>query len=740
MVLPISYDASDGDATDDDAIVREAYERYQACKEWQGAQDDKAREDIKFANGDPLNGWQWPQEIVDRRTSEGDDLPCLTINVVRVHNDLIINAMSKNSYGIKIRPTGGSASYESAKVMQSLINRIQNVSQFSSQRRKVAEHQVDGGIGYMLISTAWAYRSFNQEIYLRAAQDPTAIMLDPWIKNPDGSDAKFGFEFERMSRKAFNRKYPDWKGKVAQAALNTEFAEWLNDKEITVCKYWRKNTKKDLLIGYTTDDGDEKIKLRSEIKEEAGKELFDKLMDDIKNGVIDGRTREVELDDVQWFLIAGSQVIDKDKWAGKYVPICRCPGREIVIDGTLDRKGHTRPLINAQHMLNYNASVSVEAAATAPKAQWLGSARAFDGMEQWKDANIKRYSALTYNDVDEEAPVELQKIDPPTRIEPAQPSPAFLQGMQDAERQIMMISGQFQAQMGENDTQSAASGKAIGERQQQGDTATYHFPEHQSDMLRFIGVQLLDLIPKIYDTGRALQVEDAQGERRWLQIDPTMDDALEVLHDERDEEEAIRLAFNPAIGEYECVSDPGPSYATQRQEAWNAFSLIMQQNQWVASCAADLLFKVGDFPGAEELAERLKKEIKAQKAYLFDDTKEPQLMLAQQQLQRLNALNAELMQKLAMKEITLKGKSELRDVEASNAETKRLQVIVDALAKVALTPRQRAEMEHEVAMHSRDHISGIITAANQTELDMQKDAASSENLPNGQDTGVQNGQ
>jgi hypothetical protein len=84
--------------------------------------------------------------------------------------------------------------------------------------------------------------------------------------------------------------------------------------------------------------------------------------------------------------------------------------------------------------------------------------------------------------------------------------------MQTAERQQMMISGQFQAQMGENDTQSAASGKAIGERQQQGETATYHFVEHMSDMERAIGVQLLDLYPKIYDTERALHVMGDDGE------------------------------------------------------------------------------------------------------------------------------------------------------------------------------------------------------------------------------------
>jgi len=336
---------------------------------------------------------------------------------------------------------------------------------------------------------------------------------------------------------------------------------------------------------------------------------------------------------------------------------------------------------------------------------------------------------LAYNGIDDEAPVELQKIEAPQRLDPPRANPAALQGMQDAERQMMMISGQFEAQMGENDTQSAASGKAIGERKEQGDTATYHFPEHMSDMKRFIGVQILDLIPKIYDTKRTLAIMDERQEKRWIMIDPTLPSATQDLEHENEDEEAIKLAFNPSVGEYECVSDPGPSYATQRQEAWSAFSLIMQQNQWVASCAADLLFKVGDFPGAEELMERLQKEIKAMKPYLFDDGKDPQTAQAQQQLQRLTALNTELMQKLAMKDIALKGKDEKRDIDSANSETNRLKVMIEALARLTLTPQQKAQMEHEIGMQSHDHIAGMIADANQNELDIQKDAAAAANEP-----------
>src|SRR6185437_1876665 len=223
------------------------------------------------------------------------------------------------------------------------------------------------------------------------------------------------------------------------------------------------------------------------------------------------------------------------------IPICRCVGRELVIENTLDRKGLTRPQIDPNRMLNYAASVSVQVAALAPKSQWVGPARAFEGQEQWKDLNIKTYGALMYNDFDEEAPEGGQTIAPPQRVDPPQVSPASVQGMRVAERWGMMVTGQFQAQMGENDTQSAASGKAIGQRKAQGDTATYHFPEHMMDMYRYIGVQLLDLYPKIYDTKRALHVIGDDGEKSWLMIDPSQSDAVEESKKIIEDEEAAEV-------------------------------------------------------------------------------------------------------------------------------------------------------------------------------------------------------
>lgn len=724
------YNASGSDdkpARKDDDIVKEANERWHACKDWQGTADERIREDIKFSHGDARNAWQWPDKIYASRTGNGSDLPCLTINKTRSHNDIIINGMSKNGTGIKIRPVAGGASYKSAQVYQSLIRRIENISAWPSQKRRVAEHQVDGGIGYIVIDTRFvSNRSRNQDIYLKAARDPTAVYLDPWIEEPDGSDADFGFIFERMSRKEFNRKYPKWKDKVGRAPLESMEA-WLSDREIMLCRYYRKQQIPDTYVWYReTENSDDVEKLASEIKEESGQAIYDALMEEIKEGRINGGTRDVFDDKVEWFLIAGDTIIDRGDWAGKYIPICRCIGREIVVDGTLDRKGHTRPLIDSQRMLNYSNSCSVESVASQTKAKWLASARAIEGQEQWKEHNVKNFAVMVYNDVDDEAPEGLQEVKPPIPIEPPKPHPGWLQVGVDAERHMMMVSGQFEAQLGEQDNQSAISGKAINERKEQGDTATYHFPEHMGDMERFIGVQLLDLIPKIYDTKRTLHVLDDAGEKHWIMIDPDQAEAVRELKDIKQDEEAVKVALNPGVGEYECISDPGPDYATQRQEAWNAITQILTANKELVAVIGDLLFRFGDFPGAEEIMQRLQKEIKATKGYLFDDNLDPQVAALTQQNQNLLALNSELMTKLADEKLKVRGRDERRDIEAHRAETDRIKALVDFIVKTALTPQQQAQMEHEIETQSRQHVFETIQQANQADIETQNEPAEAE--------------
>src|SRR5665811_737104 len=105
----------------------------------------------------------------------------------------------------------------------------------------------------------------------------------------------------------------------------------------------------------------------------------------------------------------------------------------------MDRKGHTRALIDAQRMYNYWSSAAVEQVALQGKSPYIAPARAVENFEDyWKSANTKNFAFLPYNDMDDAG----NPIARPERSQPPQMAQAYIEGMNIAKEDMMMVSGQ----------------------------------------------------------------------------------------------------------------------------------------------------------------------------------------------------------------------------------------------------------------------------------------------------------
>src|SRR6185312_13463018 len=319
---------------------------------------------------------------------------------------------------------------------------------------------------------------------------------------------------------------------------------------------------------------------------------------------------------LEWYKIAGNQIIDRRSIAtnnplkGRYIPIVRVVGIERIIDGKLERKGFVRAVKDAQRMYNFNASQSVESISLQTKTPWVGPAAAFEGNEAaWNNANTQNAAYLTYRHQDQEG----NPLPAPQRLEPPKSSEGFLQGMQIADNQMSMVGGQENSQLGKEGQEK--SGKAIQQRQRQGDLATYLFINNLALAIRYAGRIIIDLVPHIYDTKRVIQILGKDGTQSKVTVDPQADDA----YSEITESDIVNVLFNPTVGKYEVESDIGPAYATQRQEAYNAFVQIVTGAPALIDEIGDLMFRSADFPLADKIAERLRRKIQANAPYLLED-------------------------------------------------------------------------------------------------------------------------
>jgi len=220
------------------------------------------------------------------------------------------------------------------------------------------------------------------------------------------------------------------------------------------------------------------------------------------------------------------------------------------------------------------------------------------------------------------------------------------------------------------------SGRAILAREKQGDTGTYHYVDNLARAVRHVTRQIVDMIPKIYDTQRIARIIGMDGATDMASIDPTQQEPVKKIVDETGV--VLKKIYNPGIGKYDVCVTTGPSYMTKRQEAMDAMSQILQGSPQLWAVAGDLFVKNMDWPGADELAARLKKTIDPK--LLEDGDKSPELQAAEQQMQ---AMGQELDQLHQMLQNVSKS-MEMRDIEikefdsqvkAYQAETQRISAV-----------------------------------------------------------------
>lgn len=643
-----------------DKIVQEAKDRFKRCQAWEGGTRKRFVEDRKFANADSDNGWQWDEGIRDARNL--DNRPCLTINKTRQHNLQIINDAKKNKPEIRLRPVGDGASYQSAQVFQSIARHIEYISNAQTVYDRATLFAVEGGIGYWRVITDYAdNESLDQEIFLRAIRDPLSVYLDPDIREADGSDARFGFVFDDLSHDEFKAKFPQFKEVIPKTALG-DGNDWLNADHIRVAEYFYKSDKPDTLVSWVDAASGERQTAKAS---KLGPVVTAQLLADPET-----RSRELVECSIEWCTIVGDQIVDKKAWPGKYIPIVRVIGEETIIEGKLDRKGHTRAMKDPQRQYNYWTSSAAEFVALQGKSPYVAPARAIEGFEDnWANANTETRAFLPYNDIDEQG----QEVRRPERAQPPAMAPAYMQGMQIARQELMESSGQYQAEMGAPSNER--SGVAIEARQRQGDTATYHYIDNLAIAIRFTGRILIDLIPKIYDTERVVQLLASDGsvndDAPPVTIDPKAKQALTEQQDQQGK--VVARIFNPNVGRYDVDADIGPDFATRRQETFSALMQLVKEDSAILPVVGDILFRAADFAMADEIATRMRNMVPEQA--LGGPSVQTQQM--QQQLQQAHGQLAQLAGNLQKAVEALADEKRKSGVDAYNAETKRLAVGVD---------------------------------------------------------------
>jgi hypothetical protein len=579
-------------------------------------------DDLKFYAGSPDNHWQWPADVLATRGAvQGQTInarPCLTINKLPQHVRQVTNDQRQNRPGAKVIPVDDNADVEVADIFNGMIRHIEYISDADVAYDTACENQVAYGEGYIRLLTEYCEdNTFDQDIKIGRIRNSFSVYMDPTIQDPTGADAKYCFITEDITKEEFERMYPDASPITTLQSLGVgdqSISNWLNEDTIRVADYYYIDYDRATLNLYpgnqTAFVGTPEDK---ELKAFYGKPL---------------KSRESDRPKVRYCKINGYEILEQRDWAGKYIPVIRIVGNEFEVDGRLYVSGLVRNAKDAQRMYNYWVSQEAEMLALAPKAPFIGYGGQFEGYEnQWKTANTTNWPYLEVNPDVTDGQGAILPL--PQRAQPPMASSGLLQAKAGASEDIKSTTGQYNASLGMGSNER--SGRAILARQREGDVGTYHYGDNLARGVKHIARQLIDLIPKIYDTQRIARVIGEDGETKMVKINPDQPQPVNKIVDQQGI--VIEKIYNPSIGKYDVVATTGPGYATKRQEALEAMAQLLQGNPQLWAVAGDLFIKNMDWPGAQEMSKRFAKTIDPK--FLGDGDEDPALQAAQQQIQAM---------------------------------------------------------------------------------------------------------
>jgi hypothetical protein len=702
QVRDLDDDSVTPEVDPDKELLTTAKQRFKRCDLWEAIARKRWLEDYKFYNADAYNMYQWPDTARNARGfGTSDERPCLTVNKSAKHCDMVINDALQNKTQIRIKPVGNEATFEAAEVMEGIVRHIEYISDAQSHYAAAFKPQIISGYGILRVVTDYMDEdTFDQEIKI-TSHDPLCVYIDMDAREPDASDARFAFVFTDMPRDEFDAQCPEFKDRMISTSLGNDDG-WIAEKHVRIAEYFYIDEERDTLIVFTDPVTQAKTPIFKSDTVSWKKELRKALNEQLED--TSTKTREIIRKKVKWCKIVGDEIVEKKDWAGSTIPIVPVIGQETRIEGEMDRKGHIRCMIDNQRMLNYNASAAIEYGALQSKTPWIASAAAIEGQDAWATANLTNYSVLVYNHMDDEG----NELEAPARPLPPTGAPLYQEGMKNASDDMMMVSGQYQSLLGQQGNER--SGTAIQARQRQGENATYHYIERQAQAIRRLGKIIIDLIPKIYDTPRIMNIMAEDGTSEIVQLDPN---ATKVMERKKAQltTEADQIILNPKVGKYEVISDVGPDYATRRQEAFNALSQIASTAPELMSIIGDLVLLAADFPMAEQAAERLKRMVPPQAL----GEQNGQVQQLQEQLQASQALASSMSQKLVELQLKIKDRDVQKDVDIYKAITDRL----DVLLKTKPNQKDILQWQHDLAM--QEHASNMNLATKTIESHLKDD-------------------
>jgi hypothetical protein len=622
-----------------DEFLALARKRFAAAAEDEKDLRAKFISDLKFASPDGED--QWDPQVKMQREAAGR--PAMSFPRCHTFVQQVSNEARQNKPQIKFAPRLD-GDKDTAEVYEGLARYIQYTSDAQVAYETAIEYSAGGSFGYYRFLTDYCDdESDDLELKIVPVLDPLTIygILVPacFRQRP-----RFAFVVEEMPREEFKARYP--KSEIASLAWSEAEQRgegWVGSETVRVAEYW--------YVEETHEEGKRRPKYTVKFCKTNGVEALP------------------DTDTV---------------WPGSTIPIIPVLGKQMIMQGKPKLFSVVRPQKGAQQLINYSKSRIAETLSTSPISPFMVVEGQIAGYEkEWQSLNTTLRPYLPYKSVD----IDGRPAPPPQRQvyePPIQSLSSFV--MQEVD-DMKATTGIYDASLGNQGNET--SGQAILRRQQQANLSTMHFMDNLERSFKEAGNLIAELIPKIYDAEREIEILGADEAPKVVTINKLHTDAS-----------GKQRHYDMKKGKYSLVVTIGKAYGSKRAESFDTISQVVQTSPNTFPMVADIMFRNSDMAGADQLAERFHKMLPPQLQADNDNPLPPQAQAAMAQAQQqVQAMQGELA-KMSMERDAkvLDHQAKLQQIQLQHQadmelEDKKLAVEV---AKAEITTKAQSEQERQL--------------------------------------------
>ena len=614
---------------------------------------------------------QWEQHVYSNFSKK----PRYTLDLVNPIVDQIAGEVRKANFDIKVKPAGGEATDDAAKLLDGMIRNIENISNASRVYSKAAEGMIGAGVDGWQVVQDWAEEdSFDQDLFIKPVFNfIDSVVFDPSSQEQDRSDAMWAMKLTTMSKDEYAERWPD-REPVSIDASTTRY-EKCQDELITVGEFYLVKLTDKILIKmnngavYSEDD------VLSVVDELAERGITEEAR----------RTRPSRGVSIR-HLDGGGWLGDEQPTVFSWIPIIPTYGKFKISNNEVIWRSKIDKILDPARINNYAFSKNVEEVVLSPKPKvWLTAEQAEGYTDTLETMSTNNDPVQFYNHVDGQAP--------PFNPGGAAPNPALGLLQQVSRDAVAQGAGMFTASMGNNP--GLQSGVAIEALQERGDNGTLDVFESQEVAICHTAKILLNAIPKVYDAKRQVRILSEDGVAKNEIINNSV----------MDEETGQPVVLNDlSLGRYDATCNVGKSFKSRQQETVAAVTEVMQVDPTAIQGAEDILYSNISAPGMSLLAER-KREQNFNSGYIpRSQWTEEEMQIAQ------NAQNQEPAPDPNM--LIAQAEMEKAKADSVNAENKRYELQINAELK------QQSQQIELAKLQQKAEESTISAAQKQEQFDV----------------------